>query len=95
MLKIILLPIKDIHLKYTKIIESKLKKDNYRTEINNSDEKISYKIRQASIEKIPYMIVIGDKEIETKQLSIRNRDTNALVTQTINQFCTYLKTITQ
>lgn len=59
------------HLEYAKQIEKELKDLDVRVEIDDSNEKLGYKIRNAQVEKIPYSIVIGDKEVENSSLTYR------------------------
>lgn len=65
------LTIADRHIDYAREITSKLKKEGIRVELNADNEKIGHKIREATIKKIPYLIIIGDKEIAEGRLSIR------------------------
>ncbi len=68
------------HWKYCQKLQQELLQNNFRVEIDNQNESVGKKIRQAISEKIPYVIVIGDKEIESGNLAVRHRDTG----QTIN-----------
>ncbi len=65
--------ISDSSLGYAKEIEQKLLDNGIRAELDNRNEKIGYKIREAQLQKIPYMIIVGDNEVETKTISIRGR----------------------
>ncbi len=65
--------ISDSSLGYAKEIEEKLLDSGIRAELDNRNEKIGYKIREAQLQKIPYMIIVGDNEVETKTISIRGR----------------------
>ena len=68
-----LLPIADRHLEYCEQVINKLKERGIRAEIDTRKEKIGYKIREAELEKMPYMVICGDKEIENNTLSVRKR----------------------
>lgn len=68
-----ILPIADRHLDFAKSVESELKSANIRVEINNKAETLSAKIREAQTQKIPYMLVIGDKEAQSGKVSVRGR----------------------
>ncbi len=68
-----LLPIADRHIKYGKGIMKKLTKNNLRVELDEVNDKISAKIRKTELEKIPYMLIFGDKEIEEDLVSVRKR----------------------
>ena len=71
--QIILLPITDNHNEYTDKIAEELEESGIRVEKDLRNEKIGFKIREAQLQKIPYMIVLGDKEVETSTLSVRRR----------------------
>ncbi|WP_245719412.1 threonine--tRNA ligase [Pelagirhabdus alkalitolerans] len=61
----------DVHLDYAKKVEDQLRLNGVRVELDHRDEKIGYKIREAQTEKIPFAIVVGDKEMETNSVNIR------------------------
>ncbi len=67
------LPISDKYLKNSQTVKEKLASQGFRVEIDETTESIGKKIRQAEMEKIPYMIIVGDKEISSKKLSVRSR----------------------
>lgn len=68
-----LLPIADRHLDYLYEVKKALEDKGMRVEIDDRSEKIGYKIREAQLEKVPYMIVAGDKDIENNTISVRHR----------------------
>lgn len=68
-----ILPITDRHVSYARELESALNGKEVRVEIDDRNEKIGYKIREAQLEKIPYILVVGDKEIETHSVAVRKR----------------------
>ncbi|UOE93399.1 threonine--tRNA ligase [Alkalihalobacillus sp. LMS39] len=61
----------EVHLEYAKKVSEALQQAGVRLEIDERDEKIGYKIREAQMQKIPYMLVLGDKEIETEAVNVR------------------------
>ncbi|KAB7705939.1 threonine--tRNA ligase [Bacillus aerolatus] len=61
----------DVHFNYAKEVQEKLRQAGIRVELDSRDEKIGYKIREAQMQKIPYMLVVGDKEIETDSVNVR------------------------
>ncbi|MDE5412352.1 threonine--tRNA ligase [Alkalihalobacterium chitinilyticum] len=61
----------DVHLDYAKRVTEALQAEGIRVEIDERDEKIGYKIREAQIQKIPYMLVLGDQEIENEAVNVR------------------------
>lgn len=68
-----LLPIADRHLDYLNAVKDRLEKRGIRCEIDDRSEKIGFKIRSAQLEKVPYMLVAGDKDIENSTVSVRSR----------------------
>jgi len=68
-----ILPISEKHLEYAKTIADSLRSTAIRTELDERAETLGAKIRDAQNEKVPYMIIVGDKEIENKEISVRNR----------------------
>ena len=68
-----LLPIADRHLDYLYDIKKKLEAEGIRCEIDDRSEKIGFKIRAAQLEKVPYMLIAGDKDIENGTVSVRSR----------------------
>ena len=72
-----LLPITDRNNEYTDKLEAAMKAAGIRSESDKRQEKTGYKVREAQMQKIPYMLVIGDKEQEEGTVAVRRRDTNA------------------
>jgi len=68
-----ILPIVDRHHDYSAHVERKLKENGVRVEIDYRNEKIGYKIREAQLDRVPYMLVIGDKEVEGEAVALRSR----------------------
>lgn len=68
-----LLPIADRHLDYLYDVKKKLEANGIRCEIDDRSEKIGFKIRAAQLEKVPYMLIAGDKDIENGTISVRSR----------------------
>ena len=68
-----IIPITDKHYEYCKEISEKLSTNNIRVKYDTRNERMNYKIRDAQNKKIPYMIIVGDKEIDTKSGSLRKR----------------------
>ncbi len=80
-----------IHLDYAKKVQEELQAIGMRVEIDERDEKIGYKIREAQMQKIPYMLVIGDKEVEAKALNIRKYGEKDSETVQLDQFMEQVK----
>ncbi len=82
-----LLPIADRHLDYVYEIKRELEKNGImRIEIDDRSEKIGYKIREAQLEKVPYMILVGDKDIESNTISVRDRRDGDIGSMAISDF---------
>jgi len=80
-----ILSISDKYIDYAKEIEMTLKKEGLRCETDERAEKIGYKIRTAQQERIPYMLIIGEKEAKTNSVSVRKRDDGNLGSMPIEQ----------
>ena len=82
-----LLPIADRHLDYIYEVKKELEKNGIiRVEVDDRSEKIGYKIREAQLEKVPYMIVVGDKDIENNTVSVRDRRDGDLGSMALSDF---------
>ena len=68
-----LLPIADTHVEYANQVKAKLEDVGIRVELDDRNEKIGYKIREAQLQKIPYMLILGDKEKEKGTVGVRSR----------------------
>ena len=86
-----ILSISDKYMNYIKEIEMTLKKEGIRCEVDERAEKIGYKIRAAQLEKIPYMLIIGEKEAKTSCVSVRKRDDGDLGSMPIKQLLEILQ----
>ena len=80
------LPITDRCGDYAREVLAKLKAAGLRAEIDERNEKIGYKIREAQMQKLPYMLLIGDKEVEEGKVSVRERARGDLGVRTIEEF---------
>jgi threonyl-tRNA synthetase len=86
-----LIPVADRHLDYARKLESELKSQGVRAEVDDRSERMNLKIRQAQLEKIPYMLIVGDKEVADDTVSVRLRSGEQMPTQS---FAGFLETIT-
>ena len=68
------IPIADRHLDYARLVEESLKKQGIRVEVDERSERMNAKIRHAQLQKIPYMLVVGDKEAASDSVAVRLRD---------------------
>ena len=81
-----LMSLSEKHIDYAKEIEKKLKAANIRVETDIRNEKIGYKIREAQLEKVPYMIVVGDKEMENNAVGVRTRKDGDIGQMSVEDF---------
>ncbi|MBU9721166.1 MULTISPECIES: threonine--tRNA ligase [Bacillaceae] len=65
------IPVSEVHMDYVRKVEDELKQAGVRVHVDVRDEKLGYKIREAQMQKIPYILVLGDKEIETNSVNVR------------------------
>ncbi len=81
-----ILPIADSHVEYAKQVQEQLEKLGIRTELDDRQEKIGYKIREAQLQKVPYMLVLGEKEIEAKTVGVRSREDGDIGAMSLQEF---------
>ena len=81
-----ILTIADRHIEYAKEVEKELLKAKVRVDVDSRSEKIGYKIREAQLMKIPYMLIIGDKEVEENQIGVRSRSDGDLGAMKLDEF---------
>ena len=89
--QVITLNITDKHRSYAEEINSKLLDYGIRSECDSSNEKISYKIRNHAITRVPYMVIVGDKELENQMISVRDRSGSDLGSLQLEEFVDLLK----
>ena len=81
-----ILPISDKHKEYSEKLKEQFDKLNLRVELDEREEKIGYKIREAQLQKIPYMLIIGDKEIEANAVGVRSRKDGDIGAMSVEDF---------
>ncbi|HUQ26819.1 MAG TPA: threonine--tRNA ligase [Burkholderiales bacterium] len=84
--QVALLPIADRHLDYAREVRQRLADAGLRVELDERQEKIGYKIRGAQLHKVPYMLVIGDREAAESAVAVRHRAEGDLGSQTVDEF---------
>ena len=89
--QVMTLNITDKHRSYAEEINSKLLDYGIRSECDYSNEKISYKIRNHAITRVPYMVIVGDKELENQMISVRDRSGSDLGSLQLEEFVDLLK----
>ena len=80
------MPITDRTLDFAKNVADKLCYAGIRAEVDSRNEKIGYKIREAKLEKIPYVLVVGDKEAEENTVNVNKRGVEEKYTQSVDEF---------
>ena len=86
-----ILPIADAHIEYANQVKEELQKAKIRVEVDDRQEKIGYKIREAQLQKIPYMLVVGDKEKEANAVGVRSRKDGDLGAKGLKEFIDSIK----
>ena len=86
-----ILPISEAHREYARKIKQQLKDADIRVELDERDEKIGYKIREATMQKIPYMVILGDKEIEANAIGVRSRKDGDIGQMSVGNFINKIK----
>ena len=86
-----LLPVSDKSMDYAQEVEKQLKSLGIRVETDTRNEKIGYKIREAQLEKLPYMLIIGDKEKEEGTVSVRMREKGDIGSMPLSKFAARVK----
>ena len=85
------LPIADSHIEYANKVKEELQKVGIRVKVDDRQEKIGYKIREAQLSKTPYMLIIGDKEVEAKTVGVRSRKEGDIGAQKLEDFISKIK----
>jgi len=71
--QVAILPIADRHIEYCEKVKEELARDDIRVELDSRREKIGLKIREAQLQKVPYMLIVGDKEVSERKVAVRSR----------------------
>lgn len=90
-IQVSVLTISERHDNYAKEVHKKLREADIRAELNLENEKIGYKIREATVRKIPYLVIIGDREVSEGRVTIRKRNGENIGPFTIEQFIDIIK----
>ena len=85
-IQVVILNITDKQAKFSQKIEKSLRKDGFRVESDLRNEKITYKIRDHSMQRVPYLLIVGDKEMENNTVSVRARGSQDLGEISLNKF---------
>ena len=84
--QVMVIPVADRHLDYARKLEAELKNERVRVKVDARSERINLKIRQAQLDKIPYMLVVGDKEVAAATVSVRLRSGEQFPSQSLDSF---------
>jgi threonyl-tRNA synthetase len=87
-LQAVVLPIADRHLDYATEVVAQLSNAGLKAEVDDRQEKVNYKIREAQLQKIPYMLVVGDKEVADRAVAVRSQKKGDLGPRPLDQFVT-------
>jgi len=86
-----IIPVSEKHFDYAENVCNALKDAGIRVEVDYRNEKLGYKIREAQLEKVPHMLILGEKEIEQNTVSIRSRKDGDLGSKTVDEFIEFIK----
>ena len=86
-----ILPIADRHFEYAETVYTALQEHDIRAEMDLRNEKIGFKIREAEVNKVPYMVIIGDKEVDAGNLSVRRKGDGDLGSLSIRELLAKVK----
>jgi threonyl-tRNA synthetase len=89
----VVIPITDRHVEFAKQVQSRLKEHGFRVEVDDSAGRMQAKIREAQNQKVPYMLVVGDKEQQADAVNVRLRSGEQLGVKTVSEFIAMLKRV--
>ncbi|MDD5190631.1 MAG: threonine--tRNA ligase [Dehalococcoidales bacterium] len=88
-----IIPISDQHLEYARKLEAELKALNIRVMVDDRNERMNQKVRDAQMDKIPYMLVLGDREVAENKIAVRLRTGEQLPAMSVEEFKVFIKQI--
>ena len=89
--QVVIIPITDRQIKYAHRVKKELEEQNIRVELDDRSETTSYKIRDAQLQKVPYMLVVGEREVKENKIAVRLRSGKDLGPMTLKQFLNRIK----
>ena len=92
-IQVMIIPVADRHLDYCRKVESELKSGGIRVQVDARSERMNLKIREAQLDKIPYMLMVGDREVAAATVSVRLRSGEQLSSQSVDDFKQNVKRI--
>jgi threonyl-tRNA synthetase len=81
--QVAVIPVADVHNEYAQEVHTKLMEANFRSEIDTSSDSMGKKVRNAKKDRLPYFLIIGDKDIEANTVTVESRDTGESVAMSI------------
>ena len=84
--QVMVIPVADRHLDYARKLETELNRAGVRVKVDARSERVNLKIRQAQLDKLPYMLIIGDREVAATTVSVRLRSGEQLPSQSLDSF---------
>ena len=85
------LPISEKHLEYARRVADELKEAGIRVQLDDRNEKLNARIRDAQLQKVPFMLVVGDREAQAQAVSVRRRDTGDVGSRTLSELMSWLR----
>jgi threonyl-tRNA synthetase len=89
----VVLPITEKHHDYARKVVASLRERGLRVKVDLRSEKVGYKIREGQLQKIPYMLVVGDKEVEAASVAVRNRKKGDLGPSSVSEIASKIERI--
>ena len=87
----LIIPVSQRHFEYARAVEAQLRDRGFRARADLRNEKMGYKIREGQIRKVPFMLIVGDREVENRNLSVRNRFEGDLGARSLEDFVDQLR----
>jgi threonyl-tRNA synthetase len=87
----VVLPISEKHAEYARTVVADLRAAGIRAQLDDRNEKLNARIRDAQMQKVPFMLVAGDREVQAKAVAVRRRDTGDTGSQPLAEFIPYLR----
>ena len=85
-MQVAILPVSDKHLEYAREVRAQLSAKGIRVEVDDAAESLGKKIRASELKKVPYMLVVGDEEVASHQVAVRNFKTKEQATMGVEEF---------